>query len=113
MTNTDLIERLQKDAGLPHPPTQLTYALRMAVSGKGDRAYDWEDKPHRLLYDACREAEVLAAALAEANAKLVKAQEIERLAYDACIVVAGSTFEAHDVFCQLRRATLAELEDKP
>ena len=75
MTNTDLIERLQKDAGLPYPPTRLTYALRMAVSGKGDLAYDWEDKPHRLLYDACREAEVLTAALTEANAKLEKARE--------------------------------------
>jgi hypothetical protein len=27
-----------------------------AMTGKGDRAYDWEDKPHRLVYDLVTEA---------------------------------------------------------
>jgi hypothetical protein len=49
--------QLQVDAGIPHTPTPLTYELRLAVSGEGPRAYDWSDKPHRLLYDACREIE--------------------------------------------------------
>ena len=49
--------QLQVDCGIPHTPTALTYELRLAVSGEGPRAYDWSDKPHRLLYDACREIE--------------------------------------------------------
>ncbi|CAB5220009.1 hypothetical protein UFOVP237_53 [uncultured Caudovirales phage] len=55
-------EDLKKDAGLPHLPTDLTYELRMAVTGhrKDDflsYGYQWTDKPHRLVYDACREIE--------------------------------------------------------
>lgn len=53
--------KLKADAGIPHFPTQLTYECRMAISGKGPRAYDWTDKPHRLIYDLCREIERLAA----------------------------------------------------
>ena len=52
-------QRLQKMCGIPHIPTDLTHELRLGVSGNGPRAYDWEDKPHRLLYDACREIERL------------------------------------------------------
>ena len=59
-------ERLQKDAGLAHPPTDLTYELRMAISGhRADEflswGYQWTDKPHRLVFAACGEAEALAA----------------------------------------------------
>jgi hypothetical protein len=50
----DAFEALQKDAGIPHPPTKETYDFRLAVSGQGCLAYQWADKPHRLLYDACR-----------------------------------------------------------
>jgi hypothetical protein len=46
-------QELQRLAGIPHLPTDLTYELRLAVSGEGPRAYDWSDKPHRLLWDAC------------------------------------------------------------
>lgn len=46
-------QELQRLAGIPHLPTDLTYELRLAVSGDGPRAYDWSDKPHRLLWDAC------------------------------------------------------------
>jgi hypothetical protein len=55
-------QRLQKDAGIPHLPTNLTYKLRVAVCGEDKDnffSYDymWTDKPHRLVYDACREIE--------------------------------------------------------
>jgi hypothetical protein len=52
--------KLKTDAGIPHMPTALTYDLRLAVAGEGPRAFEWTDKPHRLLYDACREIEALA-----------------------------------------------------
>jgi hypothetical protein len=60
------LEGLQKDCGIPNLPTQLTYQLRMAVSGhEADTflswGYQWKDKPHRLVYAACGEIEELAA----------------------------------------------------
>jgi hypothetical protein len=55
------LKRLQLNAGIPDLPTPLTFDLRRAVGGEGPRAYDWSDKPHRLLYDACREIERLTA----------------------------------------------------
>ncbi len=55
------LERLKNDCEIPDMPTQLTYHLRRAVSGGGDYFDDWEDKPHRLIYDACREIERLTA----------------------------------------------------
>ena len=60
------LAELQRAAGLKDLPTPLTHDLRIAVSGEGPRAYDWQDKPHRLLYDACAEIET-------------QAREIERL----------------------------------
>ena len=32
---------------------ELVDHARQAVSGEGPRAYDWQDKPHRLIYDLC------------------------------------------------------------
>lgn len=55
----DELAALQKACGIPHTPTPFTAELRLAVSGSGPRAYDWTDKPHRLLYDACAEIERL------------------------------------------------------
>jgi hypothetical protein len=52
-------EKLKKDAQIPHLPTDLTYECRMAVEGEGLRAYDWSDKPHRLVFDLCRRVEEL------------------------------------------------------
>jgi len=51
------LEALQKAARIPHLPTQLTFEARRAIDGVGPRAYDWLDKPHRLVFDLCREIE--------------------------------------------------------
>ena len=59
------LERLKNDCEIPDMPTQLTYHLRRAVSGGGDYADEWDDKPHRLIYDACREIERLTAIIEE------------------------------------------------
>jgi hypothetical protein len=53
------LERLKRDCDIPDMPTQMTYHLRCAPSGEGDYRYQWKDKPHRLIYDACREIERL------------------------------------------------------
>lgn len=71
-------QELQRLAGIPHLPTDLTYELRLAVSGEGPRAYDWSDKPHRLLWDACH-------ALERAEERLRHAVLAER---QACALVA-------------------------
>jgi hypothetical protein len=57
--------RLKNDCEIPDMPTQLTYHLRRAVSGEGDYADEWDNKPHRLIYDACREIERLTAIIEE------------------------------------------------
>ena len=57
--------RLKNDCEIPDMPTQLTYHLRRAVSGGGDLADEWNDKPHRLIFDACREIERLTAIIEE------------------------------------------------
>ena len=59
-TNAEL-EALRNATGIPDLPTQLTFEARMAISGSGPRAYDWSDKPHRIVYDLCREIEKNAA----------------------------------------------------
>jgi len=51
---TELL-KWQHDAGLPHPPTSFTIDYRKAIDdAEGPRAYDWVDKPHRLVFDLCR-----------------------------------------------------------
>ena len=42
-----------------------TQDYRNAMHGEGPRSYDWEDKPHRLVYDLCSEVEALSAKLKE------------------------------------------------
>ena len=61
LATTAELEALKKAAGIPHLPTQLTFEARLAISGSGPRAYDWSDKPHRIVYDLCREIEKNAA----------------------------------------------------
>jgi hypothetical protein len=81
-----MLEALQKDADIPHLPTQETYQFRMAVSGQGPLAYQWSDKPHRLLYDACSIIESQAAmrqptqsdALREALEKVITSSNLEK-----------------------------------
>ena len=36
-----------------------TNDYRDALSGEGPMAGDWDDKPHRLIYDLCKEIERL------------------------------------------------------
>lgn len=55
-----LSAKIQKEAGLEYPPTAFTIPFRLAMSGEGDRAHEWEDKPHRLIYDLCEELERIA-----------------------------------------------------
>ena len=61
LATTAELEALRKAAGIPHLPTQLTFEARLAISGEGPRAYDWSDKPHRIVFDLCREIEKNAA----------------------------------------------------
>lgn len=57
MTDQDLKKKLQLAAGIPHLPTDLTYECRIAIAGEGERGWEWQDKPHRLVYDLCRQVE--------------------------------------------------------
>lgn len=67
--------KLQRDAQIPHPPTDLTYEARMAVAGQaaahGMMFHDWQDKPHRVVYDLCREIERLSAPEADAGWQVI------------------------------------------
>lgn len=53
MVTTEQLEAAQRDAGLEVPPTPVTYWFRKAIAGEGPLAYDWSDKPHRLVYSLC------------------------------------------------------------
>ena len=57
VATTAELEALRQAAGIPHLPTQLTFEARLAIGGEGPRAYDWSDKPHRIVFDLCREIE--------------------------------------------------------
>lgn len=84
--------KLQADAGIPHLPTDLTYECRMATSGEGPRAYDWSDKPHRLVFDLCREIERLAASPAGVVKPLEHAACVIKDAFEDAGVEVGGTF---------------------
>lgn len=80
LATPEQLARFQLDCRIPYLPTQLTYQLRWAVHGNGPRAYDWEDKPHRLVFDACSEIERLTVELAAEKARADKAEaEVARL----------------------------------
>jgi len=66
------LHEMQQLAGLPFPPTEATYAFRQAVNGEGDHAFDWQDKPHRLVYDLCRIIEADAAANAALRSEILE-----------------------------------------
>lgn len=61
LATQEQLEELQRLAGIPNLPTQLTYECRKAMSGEGPRAFTWTDKPHRLIFDLCRRIEELEA----------------------------------------------------
>lgn len=81
---SDLIERIgmQRICGTKNTPTPLTYELRRAVGGGGGRAYDWKDKPHRLLYDACSEIEAQQAEIARLREALRPFAEMATCVHD-------------------------------
>ena len=45
-------------------------AFRLAPSGEGPHAYNWADKPHRVLYDAARRIEELTSECSFTKARL-------------------------------------------
>jgi hypothetical protein len=47
------LKRDQKSRALKHTPTPETYWLRLGPARIGERSQDWQDKPYRLVYDAC------------------------------------------------------------
>ena len=69
------LKELQKAAGLVNLPTPLTHDLRLGVAGEGPYAYDWKDKPHRLVYTACAQIEANALLIAESPAMLEALRE--------------------------------------
>ena len=73
--------RLKNDCEIPDMPTKLTYHLRLAPSGEGDRANEWNNKPHRLVYDACREIERLTAIIEEPKMTIKTTDLLELLTY--------------------------------
>ena len=79
MTVTAVDERLllelQAIAGIPNLPTQDTYWYRMALSGEGPHAYDWSDKPHRLVFDLCRLLEAQTSELLAARQEIAGLRE--------------------------------------
>ena len=91
--------KLKMDAGIPHLPTQLTYDCRTAIGGNGPLAYTWQDKPHRLVYDLCREIERIAAGVAPDQATALQARiaELEAALQDAARVLhkAGEQFSEY------------------
>lgn len=106
----DAFKALQKDAGIPHPPTKETYDFRLAVSGQGCLAYQWADKPHRLLYDACSIIEREAALRQSQTDALKKAREaferIKNRKWNTLIQGCDAAVEAFHI----ARDTLAALE---
>jgi hypothetical protein len=91
-------EKLKIDAGLQYLPTDLTYELRMAVTGhQKDEflswGYHWEDKPHRLVYAACREVEAQAVTITRLTAEVEQnaidleeyRRDVERLRAALCV----------------------------
>ena len=100
-------KQLQIDAGIPHLPTDLTYECRMAISGEGNMAHDWSDKPHRLVYDLSRQVEADADRIKQLEAKLAKVVNAAR-AYRIATKHLRPCPETSDGL----DAVLAELEEK-
>ena len=87
MTDQKQKKQLQIDAGIPHLPTDLTYQCRIAISGEGERGWEWQDKPHRLVYDLCRQVEADADRIDE----LVKERDEFREVFNTSSILLGET----------------------
>ena len=94
-TDEELV-KLKNYAGIPYMPTQLTATMRKAVAGEGPRAYDWSDKPHRLVYDLCRHIEYMEREMANERDE----------------ITISDTFRAtlEDIIAQSERPLINELE---
>ena len=90
-------KRLQIDAGIPHLPTDLTYQCRIAITGEGNRAYDWSDKPHRLVYDLSRQV--------EADADRIK--QLEESNKELTLQLLATSGQAADALDKLAKAMAA------
>ena len=83
---------------------------RLAPSGEGSRAYDWADKPHRLVYDLCRAVEEGAAAL-DREAKLLEALKmISQESKEDDSVMGRSVFKALRTCGDIADLALAETQ---
>lgn len=79
-------KKLQFDARTPDLPTDLTYECRIAITGEGKRGFEWQDKPHRLVYDLCRQVEADADRIEQLAAtceELVKERDEQKTYTDA------------------------------
>ena len=123
-------KQLQIDAGIPHLPTDLTYECRIAIAGDGERGWEWQDKPHRLVYDLSRQVEADAdriEELEECNKELAQfvfdaggqaADTLDKLTKaveerDEWKNEAAMWLEAYTSVANKTRAVLAELEVEP
>jgi hypothetical protein len=90
---------LQRDAQIPHLPTDLTYEARMAVEGRGNgrMARDWADKPHRVVFDLCRRIEELEAALVQMRPHIEKINNCRCVNDEMGRVVVGQTEAAEEL----------------
>lgn len=104
----DNLKALTEKLGLPHPVTPISYQYRMAPSGEGPHAADWADKPHRIVYDACRDIERLTAQRDEAFERTLDAVNQYRLTH----VYRGplDTPELRAIVREIYDRTLAESE---
>lgn len=100
------LEAVKRDAGIPHLPTQKTYEFRLAVSGEGPLAYQWSDKPHRLLYDACSIIE------REAALRQTTQSDALKMAASALLADVRRRYPNEDLRCEYMIALDAALQDQ-
>jgi len=111
----EMKQELQRRAGIPHLPTDLTYECRMAISGDGPRAYDWKDKPHRLVYDLSRCVESQATEIDRLRAELAKvegeraADQADRMVKISALIANLTRVQEHygDTCVYIRRGGMA------